>query len=47
MADRVVEVRDGGARSWIGGYSDWQARRAPPAETSRSLSLAGGGSIGA
>jgi ATP-binding cassette subfamily F protein 3 len=47
MADRVVEVRDGGARSWIGGYSDWQARRAPPAETSGSLALAGGGSIGA
>ena len=28
MADRVVEVRDGAAQSWIGGYSDWLARRA-------------------
>ncbi|HET6744341.1 MAG TPA: ABC-F family ATP-binding cassette domain-containing protein [Candidatus Limnocylindria bacterium] len=27
MADRVVEVRDGDARSWLGGYSEWLARR--------------------
>ena len=27
MADRVVEVRDGEARSWLGGYSEWLARR--------------------
>jgi ATP-binding cassette subfamily F protein 3 len=41
MADRVVEVRDGAARSWLGGYSDWLARRdAAPA------TLAAGGSIG-
>ena len=28
MADRVVEVRDGGVSSWMGGYSEWLARRA-------------------
>jgi ATP-binding cassette subfamily F protein 3 len=27
MADRIVEVRDGEARSFVGGYSDWLARR--------------------
>ena len=27
MADRVVEVRDGDARSFVGGYSDWLTRR--------------------
>ncbi|HYN64745.1 MAG TPA: ATP-binding cassette domain-containing protein, partial [Candidatus Limnocylindrales bacterium] len=37
MADRVVEVRDGAARSWLGGYSDWMARRDAEPE-----SLAGG-----
>jgi ATP-binding cassette subfamily F protein 3 len=42
MADRVVEVRDGEARSWIGGYSDWLARRG----TTPGM-LAAGGSIGA
>jgi ATP-binding cassette subfamily F protein 3 len=41
MADRVVEVRDGDARSWVGGYSDWLARRDATPET-----LAAGGSIG-
>jgi ATP-binding cassette subfamily F protein 3 len=41
MADRVVEVRDGDARSWIGGYSDWLARRDGSPET-----LAAGASIG-
>jgi ATP-binding cassette subfamily F protein 3 len=41
MADRVVEVRDGEARSWTGGYSDWLARRAEPAPI-----LAARGSIG-
>ena len=40
MADRVVEVRDGAAYSWIGGYSDWQARRSQPATP-----LAASGSI--
>jgi len=40
MADRVVEVRDRAARSWIGGYSDWLARRSEGA-----LSLATSGSI--
>ena len=44
MADRVVEVRDGEARSWIGGYSDWLARR--DSATSAAAALAGGGSIG-
>jgi ATP-binding cassette subfamily F protein 3 len=28
MADRVVEVRDATARSQVGGYSDWLARKA-------------------
>ena len=23
MADRLIEVRDGAAHSWLGGYSDW------------------------
>ncbi len=41
MADRVVEVRDGGVRSWIGGYSEWLARRQPG-----EAALAVGGSIG-
>jgi ATP-binding cassette subfamily F protein 3 len=41
MADRVVEVRDGEATSWVGGYSDWLARRDTAPET-----LAAGGSIG-
>ena len=27
MADRIVEVRDGAAHSFVGGYSDWLARR--------------------
>jgi ATP-binding cassette subfamily F protein 3 len=27
MADRIVEVRDGDARSFVGGYSDWTATR--------------------
>ena len=40
MADRVVEVRDGAASSWIGGYSDWLARRSLPATP-----LAASGSI--
>ena len=40
MADRVVEVRDGAARSWIGGYSDWLARR-----TEAPAPLAASGSI--
>ena len=40
MADRVVEVRDGAARSWIGGYSDWLVRRSEAATP-----LAAGGSI--
>ena len=40
MADRVVEVRDGAAQSWIGGYSDWLLRRAEVATP-----LAAGGSI--
>jgi ATP-binding cassette subfamily F protein 3 len=40
MADRVVEVRDGAAQSWVGGYSDWLARRAEVATP-----LAAGGSI--
>jgi ATP-binding cassette subfamily F protein 3 len=31
MADRVVEVRDGAARTWSGGYSDWLAQRNEPA----------------
>jgi ATP-binding cassette subfamily F protein 3 len=41
MADRVVEVRDGEARPFLGGYSEWLSRRAdaPPL-------LAGHGSIG-
>jgi hypothetical protein len=33
-------VRDGAAHSWIGGYSDWLARRAEVATP-----LAAGGSI--
>jgi ATP-binding cassette subfamily F protein 3 len=41
MADRVVEVRDGDARSWVGGYSDWMARR-----DARQGMLAAGASIG-
>jgi ATP-binding cassette subfamily F protein 3 len=41
MADRVVEVRDGDVRSWIGGYSEWLGRRA-----SAEATLAVGGSIG-
>jgi ATP-binding cassette subfamily F protein 3 len=41
MADRVVEVRDGDATSWVGGYSDWLARRDATPEA-----LAAGGSIG-
>jgi ATP-binding cassette subfamily F protein 3 len=41
MADRVVEVRDGDARSSLGGYSDWLARRDAIPET-----LAAGGRIG-
>jgi ATP-binding cassette, subfamily F, member 3 len=41
MADRVVEVRDGEARSWVGGYSDWLAHR-----DARPGTLAAGGSIG-
>jgi len=40
MADRVVEVRDGAAHSWIGGYSDWLVRRGEVATP-----LAAGGSI--
>ena len=40
MADRTVEVRDGAAQSWIGGYSDWLARRDQVATP-----LAAGGSI--
>jgi ATP-binding cassette, subfamily F, member 3 len=41
MADRLVEVRDGEARPFLGGYSEWLAHRAdaPPL-------LAGHGSIG-
>ena len=35
MADRVVEVRDGAAQSWLGGYSDWLSRRAQPATPRR------------
>jgi ATP-binding cassette subfamily F protein 3 len=30
MADRIVEVRDGDARPFVGGYSDWLARRDEP-----------------
>jgi ATP-binding cassette, subfamily F, member 3 len=41
MADRVVEVRDGAAQSWIGGYSDWLARRSQAATP-----LAASGRIG-
>ncbi|MEP6468750.1 MAG: ribosomal protection-like ABC-F family protein [Chloroflexota bacterium] len=41
MADRIVEVRDGEARSWLGGYSDWMARRDAATGT-----LAAGSSIG-
>jgi ATP-binding cassette subfamily F protein 3 len=41
MADRVVEVRDGAAQSWVGGYSDWLARRSAVAPA-----LVAGGSIG-
>jgi ATP-binding cassette subfamily F protein 3 len=44
MADRIVEVRDGDARSWLGGYSDWLSRRDSPTPTASAL--AGGGSIG-
>ena len=40
MADRVVEVRDGAARSWLGGYSDWLVHRAE-----ETTPLAAGGSI--
>ena len=40
MADRVVEVRDGAAQSWLGGYSDWLGRRSQPATP-----LAASGSI--
>ena len=40
MADRVVEVRDGAAQSWIGGYSEWLLRR-----TDMATPLAAGGSI--
>ncbi|HKO32812.1 MAG TPA: ABC-F family ATP-binding cassette domain-containing protein [Candidatus Limnocylindria bacterium] len=40
MADRVVEVRDGAAQSWNGGYSDWLLRR-----TEMATPLAAGGSI--
>ena len=40
MADRVVEVRDGAARSWIGGYSEWLTRR-----TEAPAPLAASGSI--
>ena len=39
MADRIVEVRDGEASAFVGGYSDWlERRREAPA-------LAAGGSI--
>jgi ATP-binding cassette subfamily F protein 3 len=40
MADRIVEVRDGEAHPYLGGYSDWLARR------DRAPALAAGGSIG-
>jgi len=41
MADRIVEVRDGEAHGYVGGYSEWLARRDGPAV------LAAGGRIGA
>jgi ATP-binding cassette, subfamily F, member 3 len=41
MADRIVQVRDGDARSWVGGYSDWLSRRSPTVAP-----LAAGSSIG-
>jgi ATP-binding cassette subfamily F protein 3 len=41
MADRIVEVRDGEARSWLGGYSDWMERR-----SAKAGALASGSSIG-
>ena len=30
IVDRIVEVADGEARAFEGGYSDWFERRAPP-----------------
>jgi ATP-binding cassette subfamily F protein 3 len=39
MADRIVEVRDGGAHAFTGGYTDWLERRAA------ASMLAAGGSI--
>jgi ATP-binding cassette subfamily F protein 3 len=39
MADRIVEVRDGDATSFTGGYTDWLEHRGSPA------ALAAGGSI--
>jgi ATP-binding cassette subfamily F protein 3 len=41
MADRIVEVRDGEAHGYVGGNSEWLARRDGPAV------LAAGGRIGA
>lgn len=41
MADRIVEVRDGDARSYLGGYSEWLGRRG------EASALAAGGRIGA